>query len=364
MLSPGKDVIDHVLDETLRISEDLEKRNDAEFAEWKKSLDVVVGALKRHKEAKESGKTLEGEEMRPLLLIIGAGMRAPYGLGQAIGLESMGFGADTFDNVVGISAGACIASYYVAGDIEKGASMFWNKLSNKEFINMSRIHQGNVVDVSMAARDMMEDGPDRVNQDTIRNAKTGLYFGVTKQARDGEDFTEEFLDAKKIPDMMAGIEATMTIPVISDPSRKGVEIEGENYYDGAFVPLPIDDVIKKFNPTHVLVLPNIPFDRLETFEASGGETFVGLLAGLAGGLTSVAALKQIERMLTNKERMREHLERIQNIDGVHVGIAWPPDCALGSLGINRDAMQAAALRSAKQIVNDFGGSDREFDFFD
>ncbi len=317
-----------------------------EFEKWQEGLRVVVENLKEKK------NNPENKEVRPLLLILGGGMKGPYSAGQVAGLNEVGMTADVFDTVIGISAGAGTAAYYVAGPEQTliGSSLFYEECTTPDFINARRISR--VMDVEYLTAKAMGEGEKKLDETAVRAAKTELYFGVTQLPKDGSDPQEEFINAKTAePGLLPAMRASMSVPLVAGevPPVNGIE-----YVDGAFDPMPIAAIIERFKPTDILVLPNTPFNRLDTFRLSKTEYVVAELAKALGSTGSLVSLGQLEKFMLIKEQLRKSMEYIQKEQHVNIGIMWPPDSNLDALRQNGDDIKTAVYESARGVIKEFG----------
>lgn len=325
--------------EAKRENADFERRKDAEFQAWEKNLKTVVDNLL---EKRDHGA--ERKDIRPLLLILGGGMKGPYGAGQALlGLPAVGLDK-VFDTVVGISAGAATAAYFVggAGQAPKGASIFYEECTEGEFIKLRRVHQVMNIDV---VTDAMSRGEKAVDQRTVLDSETEFYVGVTGK-KDGQCALINAKTAKS--GMITAVGASMAVPLLY---RKAIEVNGVEYIDGAFDPMPVEKIIEQLNPTDILILPNTPFDRMDAFELSPGQYLFAELAHRTGSLGSIGS---IEKFIRVKEEIRKSLEYIQQQKKVNIGILWPPDSNLSNLTIDPGKVETAVLESARGVIKEFG----------
>ncbi len=340
--------IDFEQEEAVRDNADFERRKGEEFQAWEKNLKVVVDNLIEKRDSKT-----EKKDIRPLLLILGGGMKGPYSAGQAlIGLPAIGLDSKFFDAVVGISAGADVASYFVAGgkQMPKGASVFYEECTEGEFIDFRRVNQ--IMNVEVISN-VMSKGEKAVDQQAILDSKTKFYVGVTG----AEDGKSELIDVKTAkPGMMDALTASMAVPLVY---RKAIEVNGKKYVDGAFDPMPIEKIIEKFNPTDILVLPNTPFDRMDAFELTPGEYLFAELSSKMGSVGSAGSLDNVEKFLLIKEEVRKSLEYIQKQKGVNVGILWPPDSGLSNFTTDPDKVEEAVIESARNVIDIFGAEQPE-----
>lgn len=346
---------DFAHDEALRDLTDFNKRQHAEFKEWEQGLRPVVQHLLEKKKAPEN------KEIRPLLLILGGGMKGPYSAGQVLGLNEAGITSEVFDTIVGISAGAGAAAYYTAGPEQTrlGTSLFYEECTTPAFINFARLRD--IMSINTLMKWM--GGPEKkLDEEAIRKSRAKLYFGVTRSDdvnAAAQDPKAEFIEAVSAQPaltsehsrVLSAMRSSMSVPMVNEevPPVNGIE-----YVDGAFDPMPIKALIERFNPTDILVLPNTPFERLDAFQLSKGEYIVAELLKAFGSPGSLLSLGQMEKFLLIKEQMRQSLGYIQKEKGVNIGIVWPPDSALGTFGQKPGEIKSAVLESARGIISVFG----------
>ncbi|HEY4479665.1 MAG TPA: hypothetical protein VI981_04920 [Candidatus Paceibacterota bacterium] len=329
--------VDFAHEEALRDDVDFErKRDEEEYEASERNLKPVIEALIQKR------NNPERKDIRTLLVIPGGGMRCAVGAGQAlIGLNAVGMDK-AFDNVFGISGGGQVAAFFAGGKERsaRGASIFYEECTYGEFIKKTRISRIMNVDVVSNA---MTSGEKELDQKAVRDSGIGLYLGVTRV----DDEKCEIINAKTArPGIMDALKATMAVPLFYG---KDIEVNETKYMDGAFDPLPIQRLIEKFEPTHILILANVPFNRVDSFELSPGEYL------LAEFLPKVGSLGTMAKFASNKKQMRESLEFIQKQSGVNIGILWPPDTNLDTLTTDPYKIEASELEAARGVIKAFGG---------
>ena len=325
-----------------------EKRKDAEYEMWEKKLQVVIDRLKIKRDNPDSP---EAKQIRPLLLIMGGGMKGTYAAGQAlVGLPAVGMDEDIFDNVVGISSGACIGSYFVGNGDHKaqGAKVFYDQCHAGDFLKFTRLHQIMNVDVII---DIMEsDSRDSLDQEHLMNSSTNFFVGAVNQ----ENGESEIINAKTAkPGLTTAIAASMAVPLVY---RKAIEVNGANYVDGAFDPLPLSKMIEECNPTDILILPNVPFDKLDAFKLSKGQW---LFAEFAKKMGSIGSLGTMRKFLMIIEELRGDLEDASREEEVNIGVVWPPDSGISPISQNPDDARETVAQSALDLIKRFGGKEKQ-----
>lgn len=336
--------IDFAHEEAIRDNIEFEKRKSLEFKAWEKNLAPVIERLLEKRDLSSQ----EGEKIKTLLLVLGGGMKGSYSAGQMIGLNKMGLG-NVFDSVVGISAGAGMSAYFSAGEEQTltGASLFYEECSKKEFIDFERIHR--IMDVDVVAN-AMRSGKKSLDQEAILNSPRDFFVVVTNI----NTLQPELINVKTaVPDMISAVNASMAIPLVY---RKEIELNGGQYIDGGLDPLPIEKIIEKFHPTDILILPNMPFERMDSFETNFGEFLVSdLMQGVSKVIPGESFEKTTEKIFQMNQKMRKSLEFIQGQQKVNIGVLWPQESGLGTFTVNSETVKTAMLESARDTIKAFKG---------
>ncbi len=337
-------------EEARRDDADFEKRQREEFEAWQKNLKVVIENFK------ERAQNPEKSDKKTLIVILGGGMKCAYAAGQVMGLNALGISADKVDSVVGASGGAVVATAYVGGkeQTKRTAEMMAGPMSSTDFIDPSlqRFKEGRVIDLEMLGEAMSEAGGEyAINENEIRKASTELWYTMTlPHAGDGNP-PVKFLNAKdpnEVPSMTEAIKASMSLhPRLT--GRAGT-INGVEYHDGAISPLPIEEIIKHFKPTDVLILPQLPFEYLADVKPSTGERIGATLAKVAGA-------DAVAKGLVSRKELRRSFELIQAQEHVNVGVMFPPDGGLSTLYIDSDEFKAGVIASYRDTFKQFGAGE-------
>src|SRR3989338_8457049 len=251
--------------ESFAHSEALEE-NGLEFREWERNAQPVFEHMKARRDDPEG----EGKKYRILILILGGGMLGPYSAGQVRGLNEVGFTADKAEVIVAASAGGGTGVYYMGGpeQTKKGGSIFYDECRNPEFINLLRLKR---VLNSEVITQTMRQGEKAVDKDVIRNSPAEFYVAVTRKA---DQKHSELINVKTAtsggkPDVIAAVGASMNVPLFRGP---GVEVNEQEYIDGSFDAMPVEEIVERFKPTDILVLPNMPFGYPDAFKEGGVTT--------------------------------------------------------------------------------------------
>ncbi len=257
-------------------------------------------------------------------------MRGPYGAGAVAALFEAGFG-ETFDAVVGISTGAATGAYFLGGErqIALGASLYYEECTRPDFMDPWRRRKK--VDIDLLIN-WMQDGPKALDKQAMK--KHPSRFFVAAITRSGQ---QEFIDVKTAqPDSLTAIKASMALPGLYG---EWITVNGRQYCDGGFnQPMPIMAVIKHFQPTDILILPNQTQDVAVRFRPGLGDFMAALLTLRQLGI------KKSWEVFNRKDRYRRTLKSISP-KSPRVAILWPPDGGLHEGTRDPVLLQAAFERS-------------------
>jgi predicted patatin/cPLA2 family phospholipase len=286
------------------------------------------------------------ENVRPLLLTLGGGTRGVYGAGAVAALHMLGF-ANIFTDAVGISTGAGINAYFLAGFEQTllGTSLYYEECATKAFIDFSRWNM--MVDIGHVIR-AMQTGRKKLDCEAISSSPTSFHVVVTAQ-----DGTPHILDAKAaLPDMVSAIHASMAIPAVY---AKKIRVNGEDYVDGALNPFPIRQIIDRFQPTDIIVLPN------QTRASLGKIPF-----SLRQALLSMTAIRNCSFAATGRAMIRQtqihHALRHAKTCVPNVKILWPPEKNISVLTTDAYKLKEAVIASAQATFRAFGLPEQKIDF--
>ncbi len=211
----------------------------------------VLQAISEHAEAASNGKD---SEYRPWLLALGGGIRGIYGAAAAMQLEAAAL-TEGFEGCIGISTGAATCAYFLSKQAAIGTTIYYEECVGNDFFSPLLIARGGSgVNLGFISRVMRgEVGLKRLDQERIRDSRAQFYVAVS----DPKTGTGSLIDVKKSePDMVQAIEASMMIP---DFIPSSVRVGGKQYVDGGVgLPFPAQEIVTRFNPTHILVLANRP----------------------------------------------------------------------------------------------------------
>lgn len=263
------------------------------------------------------------KHIRPLLLVTSGGMRGVYGGGTVLALRELGL-LDAFDVVVGISAGGPIAAYSLAGDqqAEVGVSVYLEECTggpptNYPFIALYRLSK--IVDVDFL-HFVFGLGRKRIDVEAVRRSRPDFYLG----AFNVETRQLDVINAKTAePDMLTAIKASMAIVgCVEEP----VSLNGSRYLDGWLDPLPLQQLVERFQPTDMIVVPNCTVQQMQ--QRTTVSPTVVALATLA---LRYRSRRIVEAVLTEPRRIAQSLRWLKQQHQVNVGVLWAPDNSVHQL---------------------------------
>ena len=288
------------------------------------------------------------EDIRTALLILSGANLGAYGAGATIALHLLGL-ADVFDVVVGVSTGAGIGGYYLAGEKQMflGTSIYYTEFSGTRFINYRRTKK--IIDVGLIS-EVMRRGRTKMDMEAIIKHRSKFFAGVTN----AETGNAEWIDVKSaIPDVVAAIEASSAMPL---GYNLPVVVNQRLYYDGGVsFPCPIREVCEKFQPTDILVLPNRPL-------RFGSQLFRELTDRLFAATALRTLLPEYIRaaVVSRHKRFGVGMNFVQNCNGINVGVLWPSEKGIHQLTRNSSKLRAAVQASAEKTLRVFGQPEKTF----
>ncbi len=185
------------------------------------------------------------------LCIEGGAMRGVVSAGMISAVEQLGL-LRAFDVVVGCSAGAANGAYLVSGDGTFGASIYYENINNRRFIDPRRAAFGRpVVNLDFLVNHVMT-RQKRLDAYAVIRSPIPLVT-VASNVDTGE--SEALQDYTDRDDLLGCLRASSTMPILAGPPWRH---RGCRYWDGSLTePVPIDTAAR-LGCTHVLALLTRP----------------------------------------------------------------------------------------------------------
>ena len=281
------------------------------------------------------------KKIRPLLIVCGGAMRGVYGAGSVAALHALGL-ADVFDTVIGISTGAGIAAYFLAGYEQTllGTTIYYEDCSGTRFLKLRPRPTANVDYLETVFRNAK-----KLDTAAITQHRSQFFVGVS----DWNTGIHSLLDAKHAqPDMVTALKASMAImPLYRTP----VEVNGHLYYDGAISRLLPLSFIDDFLPTDVLIISNRPENEWH----EKGETALrkkAILRMLCFGLPHHVRTG----VLRLSETQYEDVSAFKKLS-VNTGVIFAPNVGVDVVTTNASILRNGAQCAAEETLRVFGRPD-------
>ncbi len=191
-------------------------------------MQTLYDELIAHQQTKNDKRTFG-------LVLPGGGMRAVYSAGAIATLLKYNL-ANSFDHIVGVSAGALHAAYFLAADDETLRHTYPDDLTNKNFVNLLRREKKVDIDYMV---DMVLKHKHPIDISKLLKARPQLHIVMT-DANSGKKVV--LSDRSTFAEIYEEFRATSALPLLYD---KSVVVGGRYYIDGGVADnLPIDVAIK------------------------------------------------------------------------------------------------------------------------
>jgi predicted acylesterase/phospholipase RssA len=183
------------------------------------------------------------EKIKPLLLLSPGAMGGAIEAGVAVALEKLQL-LHAFDTVLGISAGAAVGYYALAGESAVGSQIIYKDLIEHQVVSYKHPHK--FLDVDGIEKIIRSKN---INTQKLKDTRSDFYVLVTTSVT-GEP---TLLNVKQQQDMVSTVIASMCLPILD--GGKEVLINGRKYVDGAASnALPLSLAVETFQPTDILVV--------------------------------------------------------------------------------------------------------------
>jgi len=187
------------------------------------------------------------------LVVQGGGMRGIYSMAALVPFEELGL-RNSFDHIVGSSAGAINAIYLISGQAIDGVTAYSDEISNYHFINPFRINK--IVNIDFLVDEVVKKKK-ALKSDVAKSAYSTVHIVLT----DYETGKPVIMTNKDSDlDLAEAIRATSAMPILYN---EVVNINGRGYVDGGLCEgIPLLRAIS-LGCTHILVVitRNLSFRR-------------------------------------------------------------------------------------------------------
>lgn len=200
-------------------------------------MPTLSDILSSHKQSKRDKRVFG-------LVLQGGGMRGAYSAGALVRLIDYGFASNTFEHIVGSSAGAMNGAYFMASDT-KAANIYTDKLTNKNFVNLLRTEKR--VDIDYVVDDILKQQLP-LSIKNLEDSYSELHIILTNALTGRKEIIS---DHKLFIEIYEELRATAALPVFYD---KRVLVNNKWYIDGGVSDLLPIDVAHQLGCTDIVVI--------------------------------------------------------------------------------------------------------------
>ncbi len=209
------------------------------------------------------------KDIRALLLILGGGSGGgALGAGAARALHDLDL-VESFDTIVGVSTGAGIAAYTLAGkeQTDIGASTYYEECVSRKFF---RYWRRPWVDIDFAEM-ILRQGAKKLDVESVLKSRPDFYAAIYNVSQD----KNMLVDAKTAkPDLISAVRAAIAAPIVYNHS---VRINDMDAIDNPVNRFPIREAYELFNPTDILVIANCTATAWRRWSSTKVESVLGNL---------------------------------------------------------------------------------------
>ena len=181
----------------------------------------------------EERKEGRRSSLKTALVLQGGAMRGVYSAGVCCALQEIGY-TEGFDEVYGVSGGALNGAYFLSGQAAYGATVYYQNINNREFINFLRTKK--IVDIDFLIDITRNVKP--LNVKKLYSSSTQLNIFLT-EALTGK--VVKFTSKPENTDIFRVFNATAAMPFVYD---RPVTIGDTDYLDGGIsCPIPVTQAI-------------------------------------------------------------------------------------------------------------------------
>ncbi|MDO8514247.1 MAG: hypothetical protein Q7S50_01760 [bacterium] len=289
--------------------------------------DVISAVIQQAQNVREGR---EDPNIRVALLIDPGGNSGVYGGGEITAIHEAGL-TNGFKVIAGNSTGAHLGAWLLSGDPRLGTTIYSEECTTSDFIRLKRIPDGYGMDVEFISQLYRgEVGNKRLNVENIKHSRPDFLIIAVKY----ETGKSALLNGKE-GDIIRKIQASSAVPSLYTIP---VEIDGMRYSDGSPAARDaLQDILKRYDPTHILILTNSPKNTPQDRLTRLGDTL--LSRRLPGPLRSA--------WLSRDKNLKERDELLEKCGKPHLFLR--ADKVVGTLTIDSGKISAAAARAEEHM---------------
>lgn len=236
-----------------------------------------------------------------VLAVEGGGMRGAVSSGMLLALEQLGL-RNSFDEVVGTSAGAISGAFFVTGQGSSGSALYYTVLNSERFVDRRRLVRGkSVLDLDY----LIDEALDRHGFDWADLVDSDIPVWATVSPAEIDDETRLLRVGVTQEHARRVLAASASLPVLAGPSRF---VGSRTYIDGGMIEaVPWSSAIDR-GATHVLVARSRGFNKdglPEEFNVFERATVPRLVRRMHGDHVTDIVSRSAERFWYSTESLRE-----------------------------------------------------------
>jgi len=224
-------------------------------APWKADHDVLK--LMRRRRAEGTNVQSRTDCAKLGLVVEGGGMRGIVSCAMLAALEDLGY-TSVFDAIYGGSSGSVNAAYFLAGDLWRSLSIYYDDLASRKFINLRRLLRGRaVLDVDFAF-DTVFELTKPLDYEAVLKSAVPLHVSITLVDEMQTIAPAEF---ESRADLKSAFRAGAWLPVATGGSAT---FRGQRALDGGALTSHPSRLALSDGCTHVLSLSTRPSTQRRT----------------------------------------------------------------------------------------------------
>lgn len=213
------------------------------------------------------------------LVVQGGGMRSIYSMGALQALEEAGV-KDSYDLVIGSSAGALNLGYFVSGEAYAGTAAYLKYLTGRQFVRRRHGLPYADIDYLMDVVVRQRTLPGLVQ--SISGNRSDFVVGLTK-CPEGMPSYVNLSDTATVMDPYQVLKASVALPVLYG---RRIPLFGSYFVDGGVIdPLPVVEAIVR-GASHLTVISTRPFGQWNNREPRLSRAAVRIWPDLDWGVRS------------------------------------------------------------------------------
>lgn len=299
---------------------------------------------------RKAGNSVPGHRAdgRKIALVIeGGAMRGVVSAGMVAALENLGL-RNSFDLVCGSSAGAIAGAYFVAGQAGYGATIFYENINNKNFVDMRRLVGPKPVVSLEFLLDTVCISQKPLRVDRILQGDLPLYV-VASSLNEKKAVMFGHFDGQQ--DLIEALRGSARLPFFAGPP---VPFRGDHLLDASvYESIPFRSVLSTVDVTDVVVLLTRPAGD---FRSEPNWIDRNIVARNLGKFSGDFAARYLERASVYRDEFAFIQSRAAATEPPYFLQVQPPSnsAKVGSLETNRARLVRGAMDGYRAVYDALG----------